>query len=128
MNKILISLCVIAFATGYISSVYSSDDDNKSNTDKTTITAKDLPDDVSDALVNRCPPENVKEISKVTYQGKTAYEITCTKDGTTHYILMDKEGKLIRDQSTKYEKNNNDNGNDNDKDNENGNDKDNENE
>ena len=105
MKKILISLCIIAFAAGYISSVYTADDDDKSKKNETTITVKELPDNVSKALVNRCPSENVKEVSKVTYQGKKAYEITCTKDGKTHYILLDEDGKLIHDQSTKYEQN-----------------------
>lgn len=70
---------------------------------KTKVKMEDLPGAVKKALPNRCPSENVKEIYKENENGKTVYEIKCTKNNTTHYIVMDEDGKLIRDESSNAE-------------------------
>lgn len=111
MKGILICLIVIAFATSNTFSIYAADDTSqtkaKNEVNKATSTINELPGKVKSALTNRCPTQDVKDVTKESYQGKTAYEVTCTKNGTTHYILMDKNGKLIRDESSKYEQNEN---------------------
>lgn len=107
MKGILICLSIFLFTLGYSSSIYSAEgsteDKTKKEMSKSSQTVQELPQEVKKSLEGRCPVQDAKSVRKETYKGETAYEITCEKDGKTSYILIDKSGKIVREESSRYE-------------------------
>lgn len=109
MKGILLCLGIFIFTLGYSASVYSAESSNENNAknemNKSSQTVQDLPQEVKKSLEGRCPVQDAKSVRKETYKGETAYEVTCEKNGKTSYILITKYGKIVREESSRYEQN-----------------------
>jgi uncharacterized protein YpmB len=109
MKGILICLSIFLLTLGYSSSIYSAEGSNENKTknemNKSSMTVQELPQEVKKSLEGRCPVQDAKSVRKETYKGETAYEVTCEKNGRTSYILITKYGKIVREESSRYEQN-----------------------
>jgi uncharacterized protein with von Willebrand factor type A (vWA) domain len=88
----------------------SIDDKAQKEMNKAKQAMEDLPETVKKSIDDKCPAADLKGVKKETYKGETAYEITCQKDNKPVYILIDKSGNVVREESTKYKQNEQQNG------------------
>ncbi len=70
-----------------------------------TITAKDLPRPVTEAINSKYPKSEYKIVEEVTEGGKTNYEVLLvTADKKKIEIVLDRDGKIVKEEKKEEEK------------------------
>src|SRR6478735_10860636 len=88
------SITSIVFGAAFVLSLSAAEDkEQKVSLDK-------LPAPVAKALKQQAGNEKITNISKEMDEGKTAYEVTFTKNGHVHDVSVDDNGKLLSDEET----------------------------
>lgn len=111
MRRLFTALTIMVFVASISFTGFAADSNNTESKIKkeiqkgrTKIAYQQLPDTVKIAVGKVCPEPDIKNITKEDIKGKTAYEITCTKNNKTEYYLFSETGKQLKKESTKTEK------------------------